>query len=255
MSDTPPDVTPHAGKAGILNRKIGGIAVKWLLLLAVVATVAGFGYRYFKNKSAGSVTSSTALPTTSTASADGSPDVNSISGQDFSNVSGGNDVVTSVIGSGITTNAAWVTNAANGIIGQGQYSPTDVENALNSYISGTTLTDTQQSIVNLALSSYGSPPESIIASTSASHPAMNVVTQWHTYVSQPGDTLANVLSRSYSAYPGVTPTVLADFWSINSGGLKSTAGAVLSAASPMTTPLALGQDVLLPTGLSAAETN
>lgn len=62
----------------------------------------------------------------------------------------------------VSTNAQWAATVANGLIATGQYSPTDVSNALSGYLNGSVLSPAQQAIVNIALTKYGTPPEGVL---------------------------------------------------------------------------------------------
>lgn len=58
------------------------------------------------------------------------------------------------------TNAQWAKNTADGMIANGS-NPSDVNNALAAYLTGSPLSSVQQSIVNTALRTYGNPPEGV----------------------------------------------------------------------------------------------
>lgn len=168
MSDAP-DTHPNAG--GVLNRKVGGVPVKWLAVIAAVAVVGGILYRrYQANKTGAAAAATTAAAVT--------PDVTTGGGEAYSSA-GGNNIAsggggyytqtngTSVF-SGQSTNAQWATAAANGLTGQG-YAPLDVQNALSGYLNGTPLTAAQQAIVNAAIAGWGSPPEGVLGSTTTTN--------------------------------------------------------------------------------------
>lgn len=60
------------------------------------------------------------------------------------------------------TNAQWTRLAADALIAKGDV-PTEVETALAKYLQGSQLTTEDQSVVDQALTSFGSPPEGLIA--------------------------------------------------------------------------------------------
>lgn len=60
------------------------------------------------------------------------------------------------------TNAQWTRLAADALIAKGDV-PTEVESALAKYLQGSQLSQTDEAVVNQALTSFGSPPEGLIA--------------------------------------------------------------------------------------------
>lgn len=64
------------------------------------------------------------------------------------------------------TNAQWARLAADYLQGQGD-DPSLVQTALSKYLAGTALSASEQSIVNLALQAFGTPPEGVLPVTSA----------------------------------------------------------------------------------------
>lgn len=172
MTDTPvnADAPPTPKGGSLLTRKVGGVPIKWLALIAVVAVIGGILYRRYK-------TAHTAITPPATATAPVSADTGPTTGDGVYSTAGGTNLgggfAYSGNGSGsstystLGTNAQWATAAANGLIGQGLYAPLDVENALSGYIAGTPLTPAQNAIVNAAIAAYGSPPEAVLASSVA----------------------------------------------------------------------------------------
>ncbi len=221
MSDTTPDSPPTAPSGKGLNRKVGGVSIKWLLLIGAVALVGAYLYRkYQANKNAATPAPvATATPLTPTTGG-GSADYGPTAGNGVYSSAGGNNLVgqgyayagslgsTTYSTSG--TNTQWATNAANGLVGQGQYTALDIENALSNYITGAPLNTAQNAIVNAAIAAYGSPPEAVIPSTSAAVPApqlpitppgplpLNDISgASHYYRTVAGDTPANLAYRFY----------------------------------------------------------
>lgn len=61
--------------------------------------------------------------------------------------------------SGATNNAQWASKAAQNLYGSSAYSAPDITDALNSYLSGTSLTSGQQGIINAAIAGLGNQPD------------------------------------------------------------------------------------------------
>lgn len=85
-----------------------------------------------------------------------------------------------------TTNAQFARSVTDGLIAGGA-DPTLTTNAISKWLSGSTLSSAEQSIVNQAITHYGSPPEGIVAIQTA--PAAN----GNKYVSFEKDTSNNAL--------------------------------------------------------------
>lgn len=60
-----------------------------------------------------------------------------------------------------STNAIWAANATNVLVGTGS-DPTTVSNALAHYLGGQQLSASEQSIINLAITHFGAPPEGVL---------------------------------------------------------------------------------------------
>lgn len=71
---------------------------------------------------------------------------------------------TNTTGGAFTTNAQWEANALRGLVGEG-LNPSDVSNALNSYVNGKSVTGAQQLIINRAILEFGPPPEGVLPVT------------------------------------------------------------------------------------------
>lgn len=170
------DATPTKGTgaaSGLLSRKVGGVKVQWLILIAAVAVVGGILYRRYKAARTPAVT--VTAPTTASI-----PDTTTTGDGVYSTAGGtnlGGGFAYSGNGSGtstystLATNAQWSTAAANGLIAQGQFAPLDIENALANYLTGAPLTPAQTAIINTAAATYGSPPEAVLASTTTVAPS------------------------------------------------------------------------------------
>lgn len=177
MTDTSPSPTsdtPPGGK--LLSRRVGGVKVQWLILIAAVAVVGGILYRRYKAARTPAVTVSAPI----TASV---PDTTTTGDGVYSTAGGtnlGGGFAYSGNGSGtstystLATNAQWSTAAANGLIAQGQFAALDIENALANYLTGAPLTPAQTAIINTAVAAYGSPPEAVLASTTTPTPVSPV---------------------------------------------------------------------------------
>lgn len=158
------------GKSGsFLSRKVGGVPVKWLILIAVIA---GGGYylysKYFKK----------ATPITGTAVANGTTvDPSLVPNYGGFDASAGGQVGQDTVmpptsGTVITTNSQWESAVINGLIGTGAYSAIDVTNALNAALTGQPLTVAQETIYNQAVAAYGAPPVNINSLTTTPAPAV-----------------------------------------------------------------------------------
>lgn len=158
MSDTlPSNADTGSGGGSGLNKKVGGVPLKYIIAIGIVV---GFGYFLYTRMRGGGTTTASTLPTFTTAT-----------GQQ--GTSTGDTTLTSG-GSGATgtttptyTNAQWGLNAANALSGQGQWSPSDIATALNNYLNGIPNTATQTAIVNAAIQAYGNPPNGVIGAVQA----------------------------------------------------------------------------------------
>lgn len=214
-SGTPP--IPSSKSGGLLNKKVGGVPVKWLALAVLLVVGGYFVYRHFRP-----AITTTATGDVTSADTGTSTDPGNLFGGYSDSLDGTTSGLTSATsyttptGVGITTNLQWAQNAANGLDGTGSYTELDVQNALNNYITGASLTAAQQAIVNAALGSYGSPPESIIGSVSSAPASLTGTT--HVYTSKTGDTVSGVLQRTYGQ---VDQTLKDDFYKVNPKGLSN----------------------------------
>lgn len=214
MSDVTDSGVPptHGGKnvGGLLNRKVGGMPVKWLLLGVIVVVAGWFTYRHFHPASTISTTDTGDVASTDTT---GTPDDSAFYGAG-SSVTGGTSATSYLTptGTGITTNPQWVQNASNGLVGTGAYSGSTVIDALNTYVNGGSPTPAQTAIINAAISAYGAPPESITATLPVAATTATPTGAYHTYATLEADTINSVIQKTYGQ---VDPTLLADFHAIN----------------------------------------
>lgn len=195
----PPKGDKGGGKSGLeksLTGKVGGVPVWGIGLLMAAALVAFFIIRRRNsNAAAAASAASTATDTTSPASdtagtdpypPDGTMDDPSdpYSTDSATGITYGNEAYTGTSGTGYpgfsdtsqspsypvglppqglpgpTTNVQWARLAGDYLLGKGD-DPSLVNNALNNYISGKPLTTAEQAIVNLALETFGEPPEGV----------------------------------------------------------------------------------------------
>lgn len=206
MSDTSAPA-PHAEGAGggikaTLTRKLGPFPA-WVYIVAIAG---GAWLFYFWKSRNGSSTTATVAATPSTDSSNTPPaDLSALS-----NANAANPVVVP------ETNAQWAVRAANGLGASGQWSPTDISNALANLLNGQPLVGNQQAIVNAAEAAYGVPPEGVILSTAAPvpaaipapatatatvtatpAPAAPAPAAGHTYTVQRGDNLTAIARKMY----------------------------------------------------------
>jgi nucleoid-associated protein YgaU len=172
MSEAPEAVAKSVGK------KVGPLP---LWGYAAIVVVAAYGVYWWKNKVG---TSSPVTPITEVGSGMSSagqmPGTNSYNGSV-------NQAEKAAPAS--TTNAQWARNTADSLIAAGS-PPADVTQAISNYLSGKPLTPTQQSIINIALQKYGSPPEGLVAPVTA--PSTG-----HLYTVKQGDTLDSIMQMFY----------------------------------------------------------
>ena len=169
MSDVTPDSSGAPPRTGFLSKKVGGVPVKWLILIFIVAAGGYYVYtKYFKK------TAVTTTPVTTTAASTSSAP-NYSGGYDASQGGqvGQDTVLPPTSGVIITTNSDWETAAINALQGTGAYSATDITNALNAALTGGSLTPAQDAIYNQAVALLGSPPQNV--STLQVAPATPVV--------------------------------------------------------------------------------
>jgi|1185.fasta_scaffold00006_28 LysM repeat protein len=104
---------------------------------------------------------------------------------------------------GPVTNEQWARLSADYLIAHGSV-PTDVETALAHYVNGQTLSVVERSIVNLALTAFGSPPEGVIPSggtTTTTPPPTTRGTPLpadqptYTYTVKAGDTMRAIVQK------------------------------------------------------------
>ena len=173
MSDAPEAVAKSVGK------KVGPLP---LWGYAAIIVVAAYGVYWWKNKVG---TASPVTPITEVgsgmSSAGQAPGTNDYSGQV-------NPAEKAAPAS--QTNAQWARNVTDSMIASGS-NPTDVSQAISNYLGGKALSAVQQSLINVILQKYGSPPEGVVAPVTA--PKFT----GHIYTVQPGDTLSAIMKRFY----------------------------------------------------------
>lgn len=165
MAGEIPDVPGHVGDA--FTKKIGPLpGWGW----AAIVVGGAWGFHLYKTKY-GVGTAATAAPSTADPSATSTGYAGGGGQNDAGITPGGSgSVAQSPTGSpAVTTNAQWARATADGMIAGGS-NPTDVTNALSNYLNGRSLNATQQAIVNMALTHYGSPPEGIVSVVAAPAP-------------------------------------------------------------------------------------
>lgn len=134
-----------------LKQKAGPLPVwAWGVIVGVIV-VAGMYWYSSKSASNGSVTDDSELLAY--------PDLDGGSGDGSGSNTG--TVVTGGTGSSgaqeFTSSLAWMTYAVAALIKDG-FSPLAVQSALSKYLSGDTLSASEQQIVNIAITRYGMPP-------------------------------------------------------------------------------------------------
>ncbi len=125
-----------------LTTKIGGLPGFAWVGIAIGAVIL---YKKYKGKSSAPATSTSVTDSTAPA-----------------------DMVTSGASSTpLGTNATWAQTAANQLMATSSYSPSDIQTALANYQSGYGLSSIQQTIIDSALHTFGTPPEGVIPTYSA----------------------------------------------------------------------------------------
>lgn len=199
------EAPPVVKKAeGALTRKLGPLPA-WAWLLIIVGGAWAY-YLYKKRKNGTTALATVATPDTTDSSGSAAFDSANASASQSANATPGISQPTP------ETNAEWAIRAGNGIVAMGTYTATDVSNALSVLLAGGTLTPTQATIVNLAETMYGLPPEGVIATTTAAPPPITAqpapITVMPTpapapapasrvYVVVPGDNLTRIAERFY----------------------------------------------------------
>ena len=147
MSDPIPEGNPVKG----LGKKVGPLP---LYAYGVIIVGAAYGVYWWKNNRVG-VASPVGVTEVGTGMSASGPMPGT---NDYS----GNVMQTAKAAPASVSNAQWAKNVADGMIATGS-NPSDATAAISAYLSGQSLTRTQQSIINVALKVYGNPPEGVIA--------------------------------------------------------------------------------------------
>lgn len=242
MSDTSSGVPPtHESKnvGGLLNRKVGGMPVKWLALGVLVVVSGWFIYRHFNPKTTITTTDTGDVAATDTTGDDSAFYGSGGGGFGSTGTTTANSYL-SPTGAGITTNPQWVQNATNGLVGTGAYSGATVIDALNTYVNGGAPTPAQTGIVNAAIAAYGAPPEPIVATLPVA-PA-SVTGGFHTTVTKTGDTLQSITQHTYGL---IDPALVSAMESANPT-LIAAGSQHINSAGHSTNPLKPGQTIRLP---------
>jgi len=149
-----------------LQAKLGPLPV-WTWAIGI-SGVGFIGYRWYQNKSAAAQASAETAAQVATnqygATADDSVDT---SGEmaDGTFPNGGEsdiwpgDTPGTGTGSSYTSNLQWQSVVGQSLIASGKWGATDVYNALSNFLNGIPLSQTQEDIINTALSEFGQPPE------------------------------------------------------------------------------------------------
>lgn len=174
-------VAEHAGSA--VSKKLGPLPV-WAYALIIAGVAWGFYYWRSHSVSGGNAVVNSAVPPVDAASVAGA------SGVLPSTYSG---IVQTTPGTpSLSTNAQWAKYAADQLNALG-YAPDAVANALSGYVNGTSLDAQGQSLINIALQKFGTPPQGVMPV--AAQPAPQYV--GYKYTVQAGDTLDSIISRFY----------------------------------------------------------
>lgn len=91
------------------------------------------------------------------------------------------------------SNDSWAKMVTDALITAGG-DPTNISNAISTWLSGGNLDPTQQAIVNTVERQYGTPPMGVLP-VNVQHDASSY--SGHTYATQAGDTLDSILSKFY----------------------------------------------------------
>jgi nucleoid-associated protein YgaU len=139
----------------VVTKKIGPLP-GWGWLLIVVG--GAWGYKLYRGRSGigASAPSPASLSTDPSATPNFAPGTGNAGGG--AGFFGGSVTQTPYGSPAARTNAQWVLSTTDQMVAGGA-NPSAVTNALNKYVTGAKLTDTEQSLVNQALTHYGSPPE------------------------------------------------------------------------------------------------
>lgn len=188
---------PLSGSDNPFTKKIGPLPGAVWVLLAVGAFVA---WRYYK---------SSREPVTVPSGDTGAPEVSTAPVTESGGASAAGGVGTGVVVTPngtppISTNAQWVAQATNLLVGSGS-DPSLVSTALSNYVNGRAVTPAQNAIVNLAIQKLGAPPEGVLPVTPAGNTPHNV-----TYRTKAGDTLVNLAIVYYG-----NPTKWSSIYSYN----------------------------------------
>lgn len=185
-------VAEHAGSA--VSKKLGPLPV-WAYALIIAGVAWGFYYWRSHSVSGGNAVVNSAVPPVDAASVAGA------SGVLPSTYSG---IVQTTPGTpSLGTNAQWAKYAADQLNALG-YAPDAVANALSGYVNGTALDAQGQSLINIALQKFGTPPQGVmpVAATPANPQDAGYV--GHKYTVQAGDTVQSVITKFYGAWNPVT---------------------------------------------------
>ena len=147
------DIIPE-GAANAFTKKIGPLpGIAWVAIIAGVVWLV-FLWRKRGAAAGNSVPASAVTPAAvGFSSAGPMPGTNNYSGT----------VSTTPVGQpASTSNASWAKTVTDFLVGTGNYSPTDVSNALANYLGGAALTAQQSAIINTAIKQFQTPPEGVI---------------------------------------------------------------------------------------------
>lgn len=173
MSEAPENVIPKG-----VGKKVGPLP---LWGYAAIVVVAAYGVYWWRNKVG---TASPVTPITEVGSG-----MSSAGQMPGTNTYTGSVNQAEKAPPASTTNAQWARNTTDSLIASGS-NPADVTTAIANYLTGKPLTPTQQSIINIALQKYGSPPEGIVAPVAA--PSTG-----HLYTVKDGDTFDSIMQKFY----------------------------------------------------------
>ncbi len=187
MSETIPEGNPLKG----VGKKVGPLP---LYAYALIIVGAAYGVYWWKNRVGVAQPEGVTNVGSGMSSAGPMPGTNDYSG----NVSQGEKAAPAS-----QSNAQWARNVTDSLIAAGS-SPIDVPTAISNYLSGKTLTPTQQSIISIALQKYGSPPEGIVAPVTKTSGDPNDMV----YTVKDGDTLDSIAQRFYGRVNAIDQRLL-----------------------------------------------
>lgn len=169
------DIIPE-GAGNALTKKIGPLpGIAWVALIAGVVWLV---YLWRKRGAAAGNSGAVAVSTPAAvgfSSAGPMPGTGTYNGQ----------VNTLPVGqAAVSTNANWAKTVTDFLVGTGNYSGTDVSNALSKYLSGQQLGDAERAIIDTAVKQFQTPPEGVVQ-TATDTPLAQKFTRFISYIDDP----------------------------------------------------------------------